>query len=109
MQIYFGRSLLIQINLYKFLNYEYGLYDLIKIFGFNLVKENLIGFALKEGLVQIYFIQYLLYKEDSYSMKRVNLDVLVHIWNTMFQHVCNTTSGLCQQAMIDAVRCKISN
>lgn len=44
---------------------------------FDSVKEDLIEFALKEDLIQIYCIQYLPNKEDLYFMKRVNLDVLV--------------------------------
>lgn len=52
----FGRSLIIRINLEKILlNQEYVWYDLIKRFGFDSVKEDLIGFILKEDWVQDLF------------------------------------------------------
>lgn len=56
------------------LYHEYGWYDLIKIFGFDSIKEDLVVFSLKEDLVQILSK---IYSTKKIYLNKVILDVLV--------------------------------
>lgn len=75
------------------LNHEYGEYDLIKRFGFDSDKEDLIGFNMKEDLVQD-----LLYKED--LLEESYFGCSGATCGTRYFSIWVATSGFCQQTNV---------